>query len=194
MPLLKEWESFYVIVGSAAAALTGLQFVAAALIADIDAPATSGSVDAFATPTIVHFSGVLLISAALSAPWKTMTPLAILLGIAGVAGVVYAMIIARRSRRQREYQPVFEDWLFHVILPACAYTTLIAGGYFVRTAAAGLFVVATAVMLLLLIGIHNAWDTLTYLIVVRRQGNNSPDRPAGTSPPTDNHRERRRSG
>jgi hypothetical protein len=49
-------------------------------------------------------------------------------------------------------------------------------------------------MLLLFIGIHNAWDTLTYLIVVRRQGNNSPDRPAGTSPPTDNHRERRRSG
>ena len=60
MPLLKEWESFYLIVGSAAAALTGLQFVAAALIADIDVPATSGSIDAFATPTIVHFSGVLL--------------------------------------------------------------------------------------------------------------------------------------
>jgi len=176
MPLLKEWESFYVIVGSAAAALTGLQFVAAALIADIDAPATSGSVDAFATPTIVHFSGVLLISAALSAPWATMTPLAILLGSAGGAGLVYAMIIARRSRRQREYQPVFEDWLFHVILPALAYTTLIAGGYLMRTAAAaGLFVVATAVMLLLFIGIHNAWDTVTYLVLIKRQTRDDPD-------------------
>jgi len=169
MPLLKAWESFYVIVGSSAAALTGLQFVAAALIADIDAPATSGSVDAFATPTIVHFSAVLLVSAALSAPWETMTPLAILLGVAGIAGLVYAMIIARRSRRQHEYQPVLEDWLFHVILPACAYATLVAGGYFVRaTPAAVLFVVATAVMLLLFIGIHNAWDTVTYLVLIKR--------------------------
>jgi hypothetical protein len=182
MPLLKEWESFYVIVGSSAAALTGLQFVAAALIADIDAPATSGSVDAFATPTIVHFSGVLLISAALSAPWTTMTPLAILLGLAGVAGVVYAMIIARRSRRQREYQPVFEDWLFHVVLPACAYTTLAVGGYFVSTAsAAGLFVVATAAMLLLFTGIHNAWDTVTYLVLVKRQARDDPDQASGAS-------------
>jgi hypothetical protein len=179
MPLLKEWESFYVIVGSSAAALTGLQFVAAALIADIDVPATASSVDAFATPTIVHFSGVLLISAALSAPWETMTPLAILLGIAGVAGMVYAMIIARRSRRQRAYQPVFEDWLFHVVLPACAYATLVAGGYLVRTAAAaGLFVVATAIMLLLFIGIHNAWDTITYLVLTKR---GEHDDPAGTS-------------
>jgi hypothetical protein len=173
MPLLKEWESFYVIVGSSAAALTGLQFVAAALIADIDAPATSGSVDAFATPTIVHFSAVLLISAALSAPWKTMTPLALVLGVVGVAGLVYAMIIARRSRRQHEYQPVLEDWLFHVILPACAYATLVAGAYFVRAAAAaGLFVVATAVMLLLFIGIHNAWDTVTYLVLIKRGSSN----------------------
>jgi hypothetical protein len=182
MPLLKEWETFYVIVGSSAAALTGLQFVAAALIADLDAPATSASVDAFATPTIVHFSSVLLMSAVLSAPWETMTPLALLLAIAGVGGVVYAMIIARRSRRQRAYQPVFEDWLFHVILPACAYATLIAGGYLVRaTAAAGLFVVAAAVMLLLFIGIHNAWDTVTYLVLIKRQERDDPSGKAGAS-------------
>ena len=182
MPLLKEWESFYVIVGSAAAALTGLQFVAAALIADIDAPATSGSVDAFATPTIVHFSGVLLLSAALSAPWRTPGALAILLALAGIAGVVYAMIIARRSRRQSAYQPVFEDWLFHVILPAGAYATLIAAGYLVREKpAAALFVVATAVMLLLFVGIHNAWDTVTYLVLMKRQEHDDTDSASGAS-------------
>ncbi len=175
MPLLKEWESFYVIVGSAAAALTGLQFVAAALIADIDATATSGSVDAFATPTIVHFSGVLLLSATLSAPWQTLAPLAILLALAGAAGVVYATIIARRSRRQSAYQPVFEDWLFHVVLPACAYATLIVAGYLIRTTPeAGLFVVGAAVMLLLFVGIHNAWDTVTYLVLMKRQEHESP--------------------
>jgi hypothetical protein len=181
MPLLKEWESFYVIVGSAAAALTGLQFVAAALIADIDAPATAGSVDAFASPTIVHFSGVLLLSAALSAPWSSLAPLAILLALAGVAGVVYAMIIARRSRRQSAYQLVFEDWLFHVVLPACAYATLTGAGYLIRiTPAAGLFVVGTAVMLLLFVGIHNAWDTVTYLVLMKRRDHDEPDQASRT--------------
>ena len=50
--------------------LIGLQFVVITLIADkpmIPGQAQAG--DAFATPTIVHFGAVLLLSAALSAPW-----------------------------------------------------------------------------------------------------------------------------
>ena len=34
-PVLVPWESFYVIVGSSGAALTGLQFVVIALLADV---------------------------------------------------------------------------------------------------------------------------------------------------------------
>ena len=181
MPLLKEWESFYVIVGSSAAALTGLQFVAAALIADVGAPATSGSVDAFATPTIVHFSAALMISAVLTAPWEMPTRLAILLTAAGAVGIGYTILIARRAWRLTEYQPVLEDWLFHVALPAGAYTMLAIGGYLLRTTpAAGLFVVAAAVLLVLAIGIHNAWDTVTYLVLVRRHEKNAADVPSST--------------
>lgn len=177
MPLLKEWESFYVIVGSAAAALTGLQFVAAALIADINVAASTGTVDAFATPNVVHFSAALLVSAILSAPWEGPTRLGALIAIAGAVGIAYCGIVVRRSRQQTEYQPVFEDWLFHVALPVLAYAALGVGGYLLwrTTAALGLFVVATAVLLLLAVGIHNTWDTMTYLLVVRRQGNNGPD-------------------
>src|SRR5262245_38998679 len=64
-----EWESFYVIVGSSAAALTGLQFVVLTLIADSAVGASAAEVAAFGTPTVVHFSAVLLMSAILSAPW-----------------------------------------------------------------------------------------------------------------------------
>jgi hypothetical protein len=35
----------------------------------------------------------------------------------GLCGVVYAVIVARRMRVQTAYQPVFEDWLLHVLLP-----------------------------------------------------------------------------
>ena len=66
---LAHWESFYVIVGSSAGALTGLMFVVITLIADSKQPRTLTEINAFATPAVVHFSAVLLISAVLSAPW-----------------------------------------------------------------------------------------------------------------------------
>ena len=73
--LLTHWESFYVIVGSSAAALTGLMFVVVALVAESESrrrDAASG-IDAFGTPTIVHFCSALLVSAVLSAPWASLS-------------------------------------------------------------------------------------------------------------------------
>jgi hypothetical protein len=70
MTALSGWENFYVIVGSSAGALIGLQFVVITLIADRPiAPGQAQAGDAFATPTIVHFGTVLLLSAALNVPW-----------------------------------------------------------------------------------------------------------------------------
>ena len=83
-----HWESFYVIVGSSAAALTGLQFVVIALGAEGSNMRSEG-VRAFATPTIVHFCSVLLISAILSAPWPTVFHAATALVICGVLGLGY---------------------------------------------------------------------------------------------------------
>ena len=58
---LAAWESFYVIVGSSAAALTGLQFVVMTLIAQIRPGSSRGeSISAFGTPTVVHFGAALL--------------------------------------------------------------------------------------------------------------------------------------
>lgn len=81
MTALSGWENFYVIVGSSAGALIGLQFVVITLIADI--PVGHGAAQAgaaFATPTIVHFGAVLLLAALLSAPWHGIAPAAVLWG------------------------------------------------------------------------------------------------------------------
>src|ERR1700738_542129 len=97
---LAHWDNFYVIVGSSAAALTGLQFVVMALVADSRVrTATSDTVGAFGTPTVVHFSAVLLASAILSAPWHSIENVALAIGTCGLAGVVYGLIIVRRARR-----------------------------------------------------------------------------------------------
>ena len=62
MAAFAGWENFYVIVGSSAGALIGLQFVVITLIADM--PAVRGDAQAsaaFATPSVVHFGVVLFL-------------------------------------------------------------------------------------------------------------------------------------
>jgi hypothetical protein len=162
----KEWESFYVIVGSSAAALTGLQFVVIALTADMRR-SSSREIDAFARPTIMHFGAVLLLSGILTAPWHGLTIAAGLIGLCGLIGVVYTFVVVRRARKTT-YRPVLEDWLFHAALPALAYLLLASAAMALRVSTHfALFVVATAALLLLFIGIHNAWDTATYVVVAR---------------------------
>src|SRR5580692_11118163 len=65
---LNAWDSFYVVVGSAAGALIGLQFVVMTLIAEKPMAVTAEAGRAFATPTIIHFCCVLLISALIQVP------------------------------------------------------------------------------------------------------------------------------
>jgi hypothetical protein len=170
MSELTEWESFYVIVGSSAGALIGLQFVVMTLIAEMPPLRLAEAGATFATPTIVHFGSALLLSALLSAPWQAITLAAALWGLLGLSGAVYAMIITRRMRVQTAYRPLFEDWLFHAVLPLAAYALLVilafAALYSTREA---LFGVGAAALLLLFIGIHNAWDSIAYLVYVKKQ-------------------------
>jgi hypothetical protein len=167
---LAAWDSFYVIVGSAAGALIGLQFVVVTLIADRPPLRVADAGAAFATPTIVHFGSALLLSALLRAPWQTISLAAALWGLMGLSGVAYTVIVGRRVRRQNVYQPEFEDWLFHVVLPLTAYVMLaisaFAARFYTREV---LFAVGAAALLLLFIGIHNAWDSVAYHVFANKQ-------------------------
>jgi len=171
MKALEAWQNFYVIMGSSAGALIGLQFVVLSLIADkptarVD-PQTGGT---FSTPTIIHFSTVLTLAAILSSPWQSTVAPAFVYGAVGLVGLVYIAIIARRMRRQTAYQPEFEDWLFHVLLPVAGYGVLVASAFAARShVQEALFGVGAAVLLLLLTGIHNAWDAVTYHVFIKRQ-------------------------
>jgi len=169
MSAFNGWENFYVIVGSSAGALIGLQFVVVTLIAGRPIGRTEAQAGgAFATPNIVHFGVVLLLSAMVSAPWDAITPVAALWGILGLGVVGYVVIVSRRMRLQAVYEPVFEDWCFHVLLPLAAYTILAISAFAAQyDAGQALFFVGAAALVLLLIGIHNAWDAVTYQVFVR---------------------------
>ena len=171
MTPLTEWQTFAQVVGSAAGALTGLQFVVMALISDMPGePGEDATSEAFASPTIVHFVAVLLLAASLAMPWHGLAAIDVCWGLGGLAGLGYTVVVLRRMRRQQMYEPVFEDWLFHAILPLCAYAGLVVSAFPVQTHTRGaLFGVASAALMLLVIGIHNAWDNVTFLVALKRE-------------------------
>lgn len=179
MTSLSEWENFYVIVGSSAGALIGLQFVVIALIADM--PLTRSHAQAggaFATPSVVHFGVVLLVSAIISAPWKEIGTVAFLWGLVGVCGMAYSIVVARRMRAQTVYQPVFEDWLFYLLLPFASYAGLFASAFEAHPhERPALFVLAGAALLLLFIGIHNAWDSVIYHVFLKKREQADGEKP-----------------
>jgi hypothetical protein len=176
--LLTRWASFYGITGPSAASLMGLQFVIIALIAQMRLRYTDGGIEAFSTPTVVHFGTVLLLSAVLCAPWDGLSGTAALIAICGAAGLWYTGLVSWRARRVPNYRMVVEDWLWHIVLPLIAYAMLLAAGLaLVPRSAAALFTIAAATLLLLFIGIHNAWDTVTFLVIQRLQsGRHDEDR------------------
>ncbi len=168
MTVLDGWENFYIIVGSSAGALIGLQFIFITLIAAKPIAGDAQASGAFTTPSVVHFGVVLLLSAIVSAPWDGITTVAALWGFVGLYGVVYAVVVARRMRLQSAYQPVLEDWLFYVLLPFAAYAVMAISAYTAHShARPALFLLGAAALLLLFVGIHNAWDAVTYYVFVR---------------------------
>jgi len=182
MDVLREWESFYVIVGSSAGALIGLQFVVITLIGETTI--TQGMKDAgeaFSSPTVVHFSVVLFLAGALSAPWRSMLGPEIVSAAIALIGVIYTFIVLRRMRRQPAYAPELEDWLFHFTLPLVAYAVL-AGATMLEPAHTheALFGIAAAVILLLFIGIHNAWDSVEYIVFVHNRKHQEKERREST--------------
>ena len=174
MPELTEWGNFYVIVGSAGGALIGLQFVVMTLISQRPPERVARTADAgaaFGTPTVVHFGIVLLLSAVGSMPWHGFGAVCIVWAIIGVTAIAYTLLVIRRMRSQTTYKPVFEDWLFHALLPFAAYVTLTLSGFVANWhVRGGLFFVGAATLLLLFVGIHNAWDAVTYHVFVHSSG------------------------
>jgi hypothetical protein len=166
--LLAGWDSFYVITGSSAAALTGLQFVVIALRTEGRAQ-DAEAIRAFGTPTVVHFCGVLLVAAMLSIPGQTRASVAWCVSAVGIAGLALSVRVVLLTRRQQSYAPVLSDWLWHVALPMVAYAAFLAAAVALsRRPGPALDLVAAATILLLFIGIHNAWDAAIWIAATRR--------------------------
>jgi hypothetical protein len=165
---LAGWESFYVMLGSAAGALIGLQFVVITLIAQKPELRAAGeTAAAFLSPSILQFGVTLFVSAVFLAPWDAERIPAGLVCVAGICGIAYTGITALRMSRQKFYLPHLGDWTFHIVLPLVAYAVLV-GSFFSASASISkaLFGIGGVAVLLLFIGIRNAWDNISYMVFV----------------------------
>src|SRR5882762_232368 len=173
---LSGWENFYVIVGSSAAALTGLTFIVITIAADAAGLANTptgrlSGMRAFITPTAVHFTSALWVSALLSVPGQTVFSLALCLGISGLAGIAYCTrVILWIFEMLSEYRPFIADWIWSAVLPLFAYVCLLAVALLLPGhPVASLYAVGGITLLLLFIGIHNAWDVVAWVTTERSE-------------------------
>ena len=170
MTALSGWGNFYAIVGSSAGALIGLQFVVMTLIANI--PINRGDAqagDTFTTPTVVHFGVVLFLSAVASVPWDGIVVVVVLWGLMGLGGVVYVIHVARRLRRKPPTSPCSRTGCFMSCSHSRPTRCLQDRQGRLLSAAADPVRRGAAALLLLFVGIHNAWDLVTYHVFVKKQ-------------------------
>ena len=166
---LHEWHEFYLLMGSAAAALTGLLFVVVSIGPHVVGSRDPAGVRAFVTPIVVHFTSVGVVSALMLMPPMTAPVLAILLAVGGVGVLIYLLAI-RVHKHWRKNQLGTEDWIAYVAVPVIAYLIILAASMAIwRELTAGFVSLAAATMLLLVIGIRNAWDLVIWMARQPRQ-------------------------
>lgn len=183
MKILQGWDNFYVILGSAAAGLIGLTFVVIALLSD-GRRANPAGMKGYITPTIVHFGTALALAAYMSVPDQTVLSLSVGLAMGGMGTLIYTAVIANNVRRfATQYEPVVEDWVWHVILPTLAYAALLAMAFLIwYELRPTLYGVAASVTMLLFIGIHNALDVAVSVTMQKRKDDDEElQKSSGTS-------------
>jgi hypothetical protein len=167
--MMEGWHEFYVLVGTSAAALTGLLAVVVSISPETIAERPTAGVRAFVTPTIAFFTTALAVSALMLVPRLAPAPLALLLALAGSAGLAY-LVWVRGHYHWRERKLDAEDWVFYIGLPFLSYALLLAAAIAIwRGSAPGAPTLAFATLLLLGVGIHNAWDLVIWLAQQRRK-------------------------
>ena len=164
--MLTAWANFYVMVGGAAAALTGLMFVVITLVGRERVRQNPGGISIFSTPTVLHFGAVLFVSALWCVPWHTLVVPSMLLGFGSAYGIFHLVQALLTAQRLTTYRPDVEDWTWYTVLPIAAYAAMLAGSILLfRLPVDALFAIAAGVVCLIFAGIHNAWDVVTYITV-----------------------------
>jgi hypothetical protein len=159
---LKEWQDYYLLIGTAGATLLALLFVGAGYLTEEHQSATR----IFMSPVVVHFTSVFFASAVALLPWHQTKFFAALIAATAFIGAIISTYITIQVVRT-EMTNYLEDYLAYGLLPGVGYLALLAAAVSIYLEKDfGLDAFAGALLLLAIVNIRNAWDlTLT---MVRR--------------------------
>jgi hypothetical protein len=162
-------DNFFLTAGTVAATLIGLLFVAVRVGTGFSRSKIEQGTRGLLTPTPMRFVGVLFLSLAVLAPWPSALPIAIVLGLGGLAGLAHQIAVVVMRHKVGLALHDWHDWLPYVAVPALGSACLIVGavGLFAEKSFAP-YAVASTTVLLLVAGIYGAWDlTLPRAVTIR---------------------------
>jgi hypothetical protein len=158
-----EWHDFFILLGTACATLVGLMFIAISIGANIFKEENRPALEVFLGPTVVHFTSVLVLCILAVVPSHRWLSLAGLDGLIGFAGFIFSARVWFRLTRSR-YEIDTIDRFFYTVLPAIGYLlVLFAASLVYQQSEWGLDAAALGLIMLLVAGIRNAWDMMTWI-------------------------------
>jgi len=162
--MFAHWDSYYLLIGTAAGALIGLLFVVATLNAGREVTDVTRGTKTYLTPTVFHFAMVVVVSALATAPGLPARTVGLLLGACAVVGFVYSGLICVRLRSGNMAGQHWSDFWYFGVAPTAIYLGLGATSATAWAAPSALpYASAVLLLLLMLVGIRNAWDLVTWL-------------------------------
>jgi hypothetical protein len=169
--MLDGWHEFYTLLGTAAAALVALLFVAASIGASVmtHTPESAANTRTFMSPVVFHYTNILFLSLIALIPTLTWPIFGLVVGIAAISSLIYSAVIMMRVHRSTLADNA--DRFGYGGAPVVAYAAgFVAAGFILKQSSLGLDILAGAALLLLVINIRNAWD----LMISFARGANRP--------------------
>jgi hypothetical protein len=163
---MTPWHEFYMLLGTASATMVGLLFVAASVGSGVFTTDRPAALRVFLSASVVHFSSILTASLVVLAPLRSELLFAVLILGCGLFGLAYSCLALRDTMRDGlSVRIAWDDRLWYMTLPIIAYLFETASGALLAVRLdLGCVALALAVGILLVIGIHNAWDITVWSI------------------------------
>jgi hypothetical protein len=163
--MFEGWDSYFLLIGGAAGALIGLLFVVASLPSGIERQSRMRGASLYMSPTVFHFAVVVVLSGVALAPRLPTAEVAGVVATCALAGLVHLGCVTWGiASRKTPAPPHWSDLWCYGAAPLVVYAVLAAAAATVasRQTWAAEFV-GGACLVLLLIGVRNAWDLVTWL-------------------------------
>jgi len=166
---LQDWQTFYFLVGGAAAGLVGLTFVAITVGSGLITKQNISGLRTYLNPTLIHFIYVLVTASVVVIPFVTRMQLGILLVSAGLVSCGRTLgALPVMWQQYKRHVVDMHDWAWYFLAPLACYLAYVASGagLLMRNDQA-LNALALASTVLLVAGIRNTWDMVLWFMLAK---------------------------